>query len=107
MDRAGPVADHDLLGPGPRQQAGDADPATPAPETTMLTSSIRLPATFRALISPPRTMIAVPWCWLEKTGMSTAFSRWSAMVKARGAAMSSMQIAPKVGEMAMPASTTP
>jgi hypothetical protein len=46
--------------------------------------------------------MAVPWCWLEKTGISAAFSRWSATVKARGAETSSMQIAPKVGAMARP-----
>ena len=80
-------------------------PATPAPLTTTLASSSSLPTTRRAFSKPPRTRIAVPWCWLEKTGTSAAFSRWSAMVKARGAEMSSRQIAPKVGERASPAST--
>ena len=51
--------------------------------------------------------MAVPWCWLEKTGMSAPFSRLSAMVKARGAEMSSRQMAPKVEESARPVSTMP
>ena len=73
--------------------------AAPAPEVTILTSSLRLPTTFRALVRPANVMMAVP-CWSSwKMGMSHFSFNFRSISKHRGAAMSSRLTPPKEPEM--------
>ena len=73
-----------------------AIPAAPAPEVTILMSSIFLPTSFSALIIPARVITAVP-CWSSwNTGMSQhSFSLFS-ISKHLGAEISSRLIPPKL-----------
>ena len=82
-----------------------ATPAEPAPLTTTLQSSFFLPTTFKLLIIPASTTIAVP-CWSSwKTGISSSFFSLSSISKQRGAEISSKLIPPKVGAIAFTAAT--
>ena len=76
-----------------------ATPADPAPFTTTRQSSFFFPVTFRALMIPARTTIAVP-CWSSwKTGMFRSSFRRVSISKQRGAEISSRLIPPKAGAM--------
>jgi len=82
-----------------------AEPAAPTPETTKETSAMSLPTTRSALISAPRTTIAVP-CWSSwNTGMSSSARSRSSISKQRGAEMSSRFTPPYTGAMALTIST--
>ena len=82
-----------------------ATPAAPAPTTTAVTSSGRLPTSFSALSSPASTTIAVP-CWSSwKTGMSSSSRSRRSISKQRGAEMSSRLMPPKVGAAALTKAT--
>ena len=77
-----------------------ATPAAPAPTTTTVVSSGRLPTILSALSSAARTTIAVP-CWSSwKTGMSSSARSRRSISKQRGAAMSSRLMPPNVGAAA-------
>ena len=66
-----------------------AIPAAPAPLVTILTSSIFLPTSLRALIRPARVMMAVP-CWSSwKMGISQHSLSFFSISKHLGALMSS------------------
>ena len=74
-----------------------ATPALPAPFTTTRQSSFFLPTTFRALMMPASTTIAVP-CWSSlKTGISRVSFKRSSISKQRGALISSRLMPPKAG----------
>ena len=78
-----------------------ATPAAPAPTTTTVTSSGRLPTIRSALSSAASTTIAVP-CWSSwKTGMSSSARSRRSISKQRGAAMSSRLMPPNVGAAAL------
>ena len=65
--------------------------------TTTLQSSFFLPTTFKALMMPASTTIAVP-CWSSwNTGMSRVAFNLSSISKQRGALMSSKLMPPKPG----------
>ena len=73
----------------------------PAPETTILTFSIFLPANSRALMSAAALMIAVP-CWSScMIGISSSSLSLRSISKASGALISSRLMPPKVGAMAL------
>ena len=75
-----------------------AMPAEPAPLMTTRTASIRLPTTFKALITAAPTTTAVP-CWSSwKIGMSQSSCRRCSISKHRGAEMSSRFTPPKEPE---------
>ena len=77
-----------------------ATPAAPAPTTTAVTSSGRLPTSFKAFSSAARATIAVP-CWSSwKTGMSSSARSRRSISKQRGALMSSRLMPPKPGAAA-------
>ena len=74
-----------------------ATPAEPAPFTTTRQSSFFFPVTFKALMMPARTTIAVP-CWSSwKTGIFRSSFKRVSISKQRGAEMSSRLIPPKAG----------
>src|SRR5215218_7956606 len=74
-----------------------ATPAAPAPTTTTVMSSTRLPTIRSELSSAASTTIAVP-CWSSwKTGMSSSARSRRSISKQRGAAMSSRLMPPKAG----------
>ena len=76
-------------------------PALPAPLITTLISSIFLPTTFKALIKPAHTTIAVP-CWSSwNTGISNSIFKRASTSKQRGADISSRFIPPKVGAICL------
>ncbi len=76
-----------------------AEPAAPAPDSTMRTSGSALPTTRSALVSAASTTMAVP-CWSSwKTGMSSSSRSRASTSKQRGAAMSSRLMPPKTGAM--------
>ncbi|KAF5031913.1 hypothetical protein DSECCO2_622830 [anaerobic digester metagenome] len=80
--------------------------AAPAPETTILRSSIFLPAISTAFNMPAPEMMAVP-CWSSwKTGMSIISIRRCSISKHSGALMSSRLMAPKVGSSSLTVSMT-
>ena len=80
-----------------RRSLAIAMPALPAPLITTRQSSFFFPVTFRALMMPARTTMAVP-CWSSwKTGiLRSSFNRVS-ISKHLGAEMSSRLIPPKAG----------
>ena len=78
-----------------------ASPAEPPPLTTTLAVSLFLPATFKALIIPASTTIAVP-CWSSwKTGMFNSFLSLSSISIHLGAEISSKLIPPNVGAICL------
>ncbi len=83
-----------------------ASAAAPAPEVTILTSAMFLPANSRPLRTAAATMIAVP-CWSSwKTGMFIRARQRSSTSKHSGALMSSRLMPPKVGSNAATTSTS-
>ena len=73
--------------------------AAPAPQTTILISSIFLSAISNAFNNAAQEIIAVP-CWSSCiTGISNSSESLFSISKASGALMSSKFIPPKVGEM--------
>jgi hypothetical protein len=77
----------------------EARPAAPAPHSTTLISSSRLPVISQALIRPAVEMIAVP-CWSSwKTGMSSRSWSWLSMMKHSGLFTSSRLTPPKLPPM--------
>ena len=85
------------LNPYVRSSFVMAMPAEPAPFTTTWQSSFVFPVTFKPLIIPASTTIAVP-CWSSwKTGMSKSSFKRDSISKHRGAEISSRLIPPKAG----------
>ena len=73
-----------------------AIPAAPAPEVTILMSSIFLPTTFSALITPASVITAVP-CWSSwKIGISQHSFSFFSISKHLGAEISSRFTPPKL-----------
>ena len=76
-----------------------AVPAAPAPEVTILISSMFLPTTLRALIRAASVITAVP-CWSSwKIGMSHLSLSFFSISKHLGAEISSRLIPPKEPEI--------
>src|SRR5712672_601353 len=74
-----------------------ASAAAPAPETTILTASIRLPVRYKAFCTAAATMMAVP-CWSSwNTGIFMRCLSRSSTSKHSGPLMSSRLMPPKVG----------
>ena len=78
--------------------------AAPAPETTILMSSIFLLASSKAFNNAAAEIIAVP-CWSSCiTGISNSSFNLRSIIKASGDLISSKLIPPKVGAIALTAS---
>jgi len=77
----------------------------PAPTMATVTSAMRFPTTFTALIAPATTIVAVP-CWSScHTGISSVARSRARMSKHFGCAMSSRFTPPNAGVMRCTVST--
>ena len=93
------------LAPSDTRRLRQASAAAPAPEATILTLAMSLPAIARAFWTAAPTMIAVP-CWSSwKTGMAMRSRSCASTSKHSGALMSSRLMPPKVGSSAATTST--
>ena len=89
-----------FLAPSDARRCRQASAAAPAPDVTIFTSEIFLPASSSPLRMAAATMIAVP-CWSSwKTGMFILARRRRSTSKHSGALMSSRLMPPKVGSSA-------
>ncbi len=93
------------VAPPARSRVTIAEPAAPAPATTIRVSGRRFFTTRSALVSAAMTTIAVP-CWSSwKTGMSRLSRSRRSISKHRGAAMSSRLMPPNPGAIISTART--
>ena len=93
-----------VLAPKETYSLAHAIAAAPAPEMTIFTSSIFLPASSRAFKRAAADIIAVP-CWSSCiTGISSSSLSLRSISNASGDLISSKFIPPNVGEMALTAS---
>ena len=91
--------------PAASSSRSTAVPAAPAPDSTIRTSSMRLPTTRSAFVSAATTTIAVP-CWSSwNTGMSRRSRSRRSTSKHRGALMSSRLMPANTGAIAHTVST--
>ena len=88
------------LAPSETSRLRQASAAAPAPEATIFTLPIFLPARCSAFCTAAATMMAVP-CWSSwKTGIFMRSFSWASTSKHSGALMSSRLMPPKVGSSA-------